>query len=521
MSNTTNAWTTAGGDDSTFAGQRLNDRMGMQANVVTGNLAIRARDLSVTGTGLDLTLDRTFNSLSDYNDDLARFWSINQGYDIQLTPRGDGSITLIDGSGAYYRFGYDAVNSRWVTPPGLDATPVQNLDGTYTLTYHVSGTKYTFSTDGWFLQSITDKNGNTITYTYDDNGTLTTLTEPGSPGAQTTFTYDGNGNRTATNYPNGMALTRAYDTSQRLATIVGKKGATTYSYFQLTYGKPAPLPGGQATDTGLLVTSVDNQGRATNYTYDAVNRLTGAIITATGGATVANYQYTYNGNGNRLTATLNGTSVFATPTYNAVDELTALGTATLGYDGTGNETGRSSGLTAFAYNGKDQTTSITNGGSTLAMTYAGDSQVQRRTAGTSMFGDTVLGLSSEQVGANTTYYVRDNSGRLIGARIPNGSGGYNAYYYLFDGLGSVIALTDGTGAVHNTYSYDPYGQVTAGGSSPVANPWQYTGGYRDATTGLVKLGQHFYDPELPSSRQVYTGQRFISCVQTCAGWARR
>ncbi len=28
----------------------------------------------------------------------------------------------------------------------------------------------------------------------------------------------------------------------------------------------------------------------------------------------------------------------------------------------------------------------------------------------------------------------------------------------------------------------------------MANPWQYTGGYLDSETGLVKLGQRYYDP---------------------------
>jgi len=68
--------------------------------------------------------------------------------------------------------------------------------------------------------------------------------------------------------------------------------------------------------------------------------------------------------------------------------------------------------------------------------------------------------------------------------------------YLFDGLGSVVALTDGSDTVVNTYSYDPYGNVTPGASNSVANSWQYTGGYLDSQTGLVKLGQRFYDPSI-------------------------
>jgi len=107
----------------------------------------------------------------------------------------------------------------------------------------------------------------------------------------------------------------------------------------------------------------------------------------------------------------------------------------------------------------------------------------------------------------STYYARDNAGTLIGERI-----GGSSYYYLFDGLGSVVAVTGSAGTALDTYTYDPYGQVTPGGSNSVANPWQYTGGYRDAATGLVKLGQRFDDPTLGRWTQrdpVPQGNRYI------------
>ncbi len=104
--------------------------------------------------------------------------------------------------------------------------------------------------------------------------------------------------------------------------------------------------------------------------------------------------------------------------------------------------------------------------------------MERITAGTATYKNDSLGIGSETTGSTTTYYTRTPGGRLISERI-----GTSAYYYLFDGLGSVVALTDGSGNVVNTYSYDPYGNVTLGGSNSVTNPWQYTGGYRDSQTG--------------------------------------
>ncbi len=45
-----------------------------------------------------------------------------------------------------------------------------------------------------------------------------------------------------------------------------------------------------------------------------------------------------------------------------------------------------------------------------------------------------------------------------------------AYYYVYDGLGSVRALTNSTGTVTDTYAYDAFGNTTHGiGSSPNFN----------------------------------------------------
>jgi RHS repeat-associated protein len=71
------------------------------------------------------------------------------------------------------------------------------------------------------------------------------------------------------------------------------------------------------------------------------------------------------------------------------------------------------------------------------------------------------------------------------------------YYYLFDGLGSIVGMTDSTGALVATYGYDPFGNVGGGSvQSGVNNPWGYAGGYTDKTTGLVKFGIYYYDPHV-------------------------
>ncbi|GCE28124.1 hypothetical protein KDA_36080 [Dictyobacter alpinus] len=104
---------------------------------------------------------------------------------------------------------------------------------------------------------------------------------------------------------------------------------------------------------------------------------------------------------------------------------------------------------------------------------------------------TGLGLSSEKVGGNTTEYVRCSCGLLNSERTSAGK----VYYYLFDGLGSIVGLTDSAGNMAASYDYDPFGAIAGSViQTGVNSPWQYAGGYADSSTGLIKFGIRYYDP---------------------------
>jgi RHS repeat-associated protein len=71
--------------------------------------------------------------------------------------------------------------------------------------------------------------------------------------------------------------------------------------------------------------------------------------------------------------------------------------------------------------------------------------------------------------------------------------GANTYYYLSDGLGSTMAMVDGSGTVVKTYGYDVYGKVTSSsGSAP--NEFDFAGQQTDQT-GLQYLRARYYDSE--------------------------
>jgi RHS repeat-associated protein len=68
-------------------------------------------------------------------------------------------------------------------------------------------------------------------------------------------------------------------------------------------------------------------------------------------------------------------------------------------------------------------------------------------------------------------------------------------YYHADGLGSIIALTDATGAVTTRYRYSPFGKTETIGED-VAQPFRYTGREWDDVTGLYFYRARYYSPEI-------------------------
>ena len=71
-----------------------------------------------------------------------------------------------------------------------------------------------------------------------------------------------------------------------------------------------------------------------------------------------------------------------------------------------------------------------------------------------------------------------------------------AYYYHFDGLGSVVALSDSNGDSCQSYEYSAYGQVAASDPNFIANPYMFTGRRFDIETGLYYYRARYYNPHI-------------------------
>lgn len=77
------------------------------------------------------------------------------------------------------------------------------------------------------------------------------------------------------------------------------------------------------------------------------------------------------------------------------------------------------------------------------------------------------------------------------------------YYYHYDGLGSVVALSDSSANIVEKYEYDVFGAATIRDASneqrdtsDVNNPYMFTGRRYDDETGLYYYRFRYYNPEI-------------------------
>jgi len=103
---------------------------------------------------------------------------------------------------------------------------------------------------------------------------------------------------------------------------------------------------------------------------------------------------------------------------------------------------------------------------------------------------------------------RDGAGNLLARYTHEGGSLYHdlvsmkrggaSYYFLFDGLGSVTEVVDGSENTQNSYRYEAFGQVQSS-TENVANPYRYVGAYGvhwDASAALYFMQARYYAPNI-------------------------
>lgn len=450
--------------------------------------------------------------------------------------------TTTDGKGVTVTYGYDKIDRLLSTSfSGTTHNVVNTYDNAGRIKTRVDGlgtTTYTYDQLGRLTARVNTVAGGTISYGYDKasnlisttdsrgtttnafdaSGTATQMTYVHNAGTQVLgFATDNRGRRTdqwlqtdPTHAYWAVHTHTNYDTSGRVSEVIGETGPSSTSHttvMDILYcynsSTPAPTCGsGAATDHSKLQWSKDAlSGQVTAYSYDGGGRLTGAA--QTGGTGANTYAYTYDANGNRLTATVTGAAPSSqTFTANAANQITSTGYS---YDGTGNLTADTTGTNT--YNGAEQMTAVTRAGGTYAYTYAGASQNEVLSETTPTHGNFALvyGRTDQQgqpvveqviINGTATGYVEHDpvTGQPLMLRTSSGI----ESLYVFDGTGNPTALITDYQATAYNYAYDPYGvpTLTAGGGGGGAqqNPYLFKGGIQDRTTGWVHFGARWYDP---------------------------
>lgn len=193
-------------------------------NTYSGNYTHAMTDLALPGRGLAIAVTRTYNSVrSAIDGPLGPGWSHPYGAALRLDP--DGTVTFISEDGSAIPFRPDGAGG-YAGDPGVLSRLAPVTGGGFTLTRR-DGLRYAFDAAGR-LTSETDRNGNTLAFTYTGID-LTAITN--SAGRTLTLTVDAAHRITALGDPLGRSVTYRYDAGGRLASVTDvRAGITAYTY---------------------------------------------------------------------------------------------------------------------------------------------------------------------------------------------------------------------------------------------------------------------------------------------------
>jgi RHS repeat-associated protein len=339
----------------------------------------------------------------------------------------------------------------------------------------------------------------TLSYTTDPNGSRTSVT---GPGGEVDYTYDSRGRPASMLDDVGGVFSFSHDNTDRLTGLSRPNGVTdvlSYREARLTQ-RDATLRG---TVVGRAEYTLDALGRRTSltdldgvhtFTHDLADRLTAAVHPPASG--LPDESFSYDKVGNR-------TSWVGSPagsvSYDAGMRLLSDGTYDYTYDGEGRVTQRrnrgTGDVTRYTWNDAGQLTSVTApNGSVSAYRYdAFGRRVEVNDGGAiRRFVYSGWNLRNEFDGANAlrATYVAGLFPDGVYEIVRDGT----RYYPLFDGVGSVTALTDATGAAVGRVRYGAFGFPQSSGVTQ--NAVSFTGHQFDAATGLVYARARYYDPML-------------------------
>jgi RHS repeat-associated protein len=383
-----------------------------------------------------------------------------------------------------------------------------------------------FTYDGANRITQTVQNGHTISYSYNIPGRTRTVTYPGgrvvtettdarsridhiddggSPPPIVQYNYDLGDRVTGRSFRNGTSTTFTYNADNWALNVQHAHGITPIAGFSYAYDNE----GNKQFENKLQDTT-----HSEAYQYDATYRLisykVGTLVGSTVPVPITQTSYSLDPVGNWNSKTTD--AVTQTRTHNAVNELTQIDATALTYDANGNLL--NDGSYSYSYDEENRLTAAVRVSDAATV---GQYQYDA-------LGRRVQKIANPSGSPTTTRYFYDNArvieeqdavsttlatyvyGNYIDEALTMNRGG-QTYYYHQNALWSVEAVTDGTGAAVERYSYDAYGlvKVTDGSFLPVApngwgtphsaigNPWAFTGRQLDEESGLYFYRARYFD----------------------------
>ncbi|HHV30090.1 S-layer homology domain-containing protein [Acetivibrio mesophilus] len=345
--------------------------------------------------------------------------------------------------------------------------------------------------------------GTTLSYTYDEAGNKTSVSGPSSTvtyeydqlnrlksvkspdGKVTEYTYDPVGNRKSVTYPNKNITIYEYDSLNRLTNIVNKDSdGIVISSFEYTL-----------SPVGNCLEVVENTGRIVEYRYDDTYKLLGEKITLPDG-TISEVSYKYDGVGNRIEKNDNG--IITKYGYDNNNRMITEGEKTYKYDANGNVVSVSDpvGMSiSYSYDYNDRLQAI-DGTENVLYEYS----VEGIRVSKTVNGQKIYYVVDENCDYAQVLEEWDAEGNLIVSYIygddlisQNRKGIIS--YYIYDGRNSVRILTDSTGKVTDTYTYNAFGELLQN-TGITTNEFLYAGQQFDPNAGFYYLRARYMDPSI-------------------------
>ena len=328
-----------------------------KVNATNGNFIMSEKDITLSGRGPDVSVERTYNSQSKKVGLFGTGWS--SGLEERILAEGNGNLLLISADGANITFTRTGDNA-YQAPTGI-YLEIKQVSGGYeikdkdqTVTFYKSG-----DAQGR-IQYTKDKYGNTTTYEYDGESRLSKVKN--ASGKELVVQYDGN-NKKAVRVigPDNKTLTFNYDGDFLVSSTTPEGKVYKYGYdnglltsiYDPQHTDAKPYKTSYAYENNRLVKVTDPLGKATTLAYNTDTKEV-TLTNPKGRKTV----YTYNDAGNPVktvedSGRLNLTTTYEYNVNNLVKTTTPKNqTETATYDGNGNVTSVTDemGTEKFEYN---------------------------------------------------------------------------------------------------------------------------------------------------------------------------